>query len=32
MGLLHCPICIGLGLLSISQSVIWARLLWIVSR
>lgn len=30
MGPLHCPLCIGLGLMSISRCLAWGRLIWIL--
>jgi hypothetical protein len=30
MGPLHCPLCIGLGVMSIARCLAWFRLLWIL--
>jgi hypothetical protein len=32
MGPLHCPICTGLILLSVTQVMAWARLVWIIRQ
>jgi hypothetical protein len=31
MGPFHCPICVGLGLVSIARCLAWTRLIWLVS-
>jgi|MDSW01.2.fsa_nt_gb hypothetical protein len=32
MGPLHCPICSGLILLSVTQVMAWGRLVWIIRQ